>query len=86
MKNSLLGKVEPDLGLSNLRVVDVDSSLLRQEVVRDGDGGRFTGYCQLGLEYGDSLSPVSFLKAHPSMAIFLPVMLFCQRQQDSHWG
>jgi len=40
----LLGQVEPDLGLSDLRVVDVDSCLLRQEVVGNGDSGRFSGW------------------------------------------
>ena len=29
----------------------------------------------------DILSPVSFLKAQPSIAIFLPVMLKCQLQR-----
>lgn len=38
-----LGQVEPDLGLSDLRVVDVDSCLFRQEVVGNGDGRGFTG-------------------------------------------
>jgi len=39
----LLGQVKPDLGLSDLRVVDVDSCLLRQEVVGNGDGGGLSG-------------------------------------------
>lgn len=42
-KIDLLGQVEPDLGLSDLRVVDVDSCLLRQEVVGNGDSGGLSG-------------------------------------------
>ena len=71
----LLGQVEPDLGLSDLRFVDVDSCLLRQEVVGNGDSGGFSGWLSAKSLAHDSLSPVSFLKAQPSMAIFLPVML-----------
>jgi hypothetical protein len=42
-ETSLLGQIEPDLGLSDLRVVDVDSCLLRQEVVGNGDSWGFSG-------------------------------------------
>jgi hypothetical protein len=49
-ESSLLSEIEPDLGLGDLGVVDVDSSLLGQEVVGNGDGGGFTGYCQPSLK------------------------------------
>lgn len=42
--SDLLGQIEPDLGFSDLGVVDVDSCLLGQEVVGNGDCGGFTGW------------------------------------------
>ena len=39
---SVVGKIEPDLRLGDLRVVDGDSGLLAQKVVGNGDGRGFT--------------------------------------------
>jgi hypothetical protein len=47
---SVVGKVEPDLLLGDLRVVDGDSGLLREEVVGDGDGGGLSGVSSVLLE------------------------------------
>jgi len=41
---NILSQIEPDLGLSDLGVVDVDSCLLGQEVVGNGDCGGFTSW------------------------------------------
>jgi len=79
-ENGVLCQIEPHLRLFDLGVIYTDACLFRQEVVGDGDRGRLSSYradqkrhsCY---ENGYLLSPVSFLKAQPRIAIFLPVIL-----------
>ena len=45
-----LGKVEPDLGLFDLRIIYRDACTLGKEIANERDGGRFAGVASVGLE------------------------------------
>ena len=45
-----LGKVEPDLGIFDWRIIYRDACTLGKEIANERDGGRFAGVASVGLE------------------------------------